>query len=269
MEEEILFYSGRNFIVANTSSDEIFVVGNNEYGQLGLGDNLERQTPHFLPSPSNYPWKRFFCGFTHSIGLTTSGEAYIWGENGEGQLGLEKKEEQHRPSNFKRLMKEVRNFGRRRRRIPQNKGDITSPQLLAPQDAEWESFACGFGFTVALTRSNTAYVWGLNDLGQLGLGDEKIRTSPELFPSPSKSPWQKFFCGAFHTIGMTASGEVFVWGLNDCGQLGVGRACKKQRIPRRLPAPSKSSWLTFFCGDAATIGIIVSGEAYFWETRRN
>ena len=44
-------------------------------------------------------------------------------------------------------------------------------------------------------------------------------------------------CGRFHTLCVTATSQVFAWGLNSSGQLGLG-----DTLDRRAPAVVDSLW---------------------------
>src|SRR5690554_2947415 len=55
-----------------------------------------------------------------------------------------------------------------------------------------------------------------------------------------------FYCGG-HTIGMTSTGEVYVWGRNREGQLGLGDT-QNRNSPQLLPSPpNDSTWNSFIC----------------------
>ncbi len=42
--------------------------------------------------------------------------------------------------------------------------------------------ATGFGHTLALTSSGNLYTWGKNDYGELGLGNNSQKYTPQLIP---------------------------------------------------------------------------------------
>jgi alpha-tubulin suppressor-like RCC1 family protein len=66
--------------------NELFVCGDNEYGQLGLGDNKKRNT--FVKLEHNFgKIKNIVCGSRHSIILNEKNEIFVCGFNRFGQLG--------------------------------------------------------------------------------------------------------------------------------------------------------------------------------------
>ena len=103
-------------------------------------------------------WASISAGGWHTVGITTSGAAYAWGDNFSGQLG-----------------------------------DGTTIDRLAPVLVSggytWASISAGSGWhTVGLTTSGDAYAWGFNGNSQLGDGTTTDRTTPVLVsPRPSAS----------------------------------------------------------------------------------
>ena len=82
--------------VIQVNNGRWFVFGLNWDGQLGIGTTQFRQeTPIELPSPNcvdNIKDNRFiniFRGYSHNIGITENGDCYGWGDDEEGQLGLD------------------------------------------------------------------------------------------------------------------------------------------------------------------------------------
>jgi alpha-tubulin suppressor-like RCC1 family protein len=63
-------------------------------------------------------------------------------------------------------------------------------------------------------------------------------------------------CGASHTIALTASGELWVWGLNDFGQLGVGHRAVSVPFPTRLDSVYGHNIRKIACG--ATHSVLLS-----------
>ncbi len=66
-------------------NNQIYVWGNNKFGQLGLGHNDVVNVPTKL----NFDFKinKIVCGIYYTIAITDDG-LYVWGYNRFGQLGL-------------------------------------------------------------------------------------------------------------------------------------------------------------------------------------
>jgi len=66
-------------------TDHLFTTGNNDDGQLGLGDTTDRLNFTLVDWSS---WKWAAAGSFHTLGVKTDGTLWAWGWNGYGQLGL-------------------------------------------------------------------------------------------------------------------------------------------------------------------------------------
>lgn len=85
-ERLIQVASGAWFEVVVTESGQLWVCGDNEEGQLGLGDNERRYRFTYVDLPEAV--KQVVTGEYHTALLTESGQSWVCGDNYEGQLGL-------------------------------------------------------------------------------------------------------------------------------------------------------------------------------------
>jgi len=69
-------------------ASELWVWGNNYYGQLGIGDTTKRILPTELTAFRGKPIAQVACGGNHTMVLLGNGELWAMGRNNEGQLGL-------------------------------------------------------------------------------------------------------------------------------------------------------------------------------------
>ena len=123
---------------------ESYVWGGNEYGQLGLGHNRNRNSPHKLNLP---PIQKISCGTYYSIAITTTNGVYVWGANAFGELGL----------------------GHNQNLNSQQKLNLSPIKKIS----------CGANHSVIIITTNEVYVWGANGSGQLGLGHNQDQNSPQ------------------------------------------------------------------------------------------
>ena len=129
-----------------TSAGEMYVLGYNYYGQLGLGDQVYRGIPTLIPNFINIV--QVSCGPYFTAFITLDGELYTFGNNTHKQLG---------------------NF--HNQPIYPHKVDRMSGQKII-------QISCGGSHMVALTDKGEVYSWGDNMCGQLGLGDKITRFLP-------------------------------------------------------------------------------------------
>lgn len=90
--------------------------------------------------------------------------------------------------------------------------------------------AAGGGFTLAVDKDKNVWAFGAHDKGQLGQGEgaEKIALNPIQIAILSNI--SKIAAGKDHAIAIDNDGQVWVWGTNDHGQLGLG-----DRVQRSTP----------------------------------
>ncbi|KAK3260464.1 hypothetical protein CYMTET_30577 [Cymbomonas tetramitiformis] len=81
---------------------------------------------------------------------------------------------------------------------------------------------CGGAHTAAVSEDGRLFTWGLNDRGQLGhSGDEGHVSVPrEVLGIPEDVV--SVSAGHYHTLALASSGNLWAFGCNNSGQLGVG-----------------------------------------------
>ena len=84
--------------MVSCADGSLFGFGRNDFGQIGVGDLVDRKEPTLvdLPGLMGKPAKEIACGQYHTIVLTQSGTAWVSGKNDYGQLGLPSNETQAR-----------------------------------------------------------------------------------------------------------------------------------------------------------------------------
>jgi alpha-tubulin suppressor-like RCC1 family protein len=132
-----------------TTNGAAYCWGNNSDGELGDGSTTSHMSPVAVLFGNSFAAVTAGGTFGHSCGLTTTGAAYCWGHNGDGQLGD--------GTTIKRASP-----------VPVM-GGLTFARVSA-----------GSNYTCGITISGAAYCWGNNSRGQLGDGTTTNRTSPAL-----------------------------------------------------------------------------------------
>jgi alpha-tubulin suppressor-like RCC1 family protein len=132
-------------IVSSSNSRSSFILekgrikawGNNDNGQLGLGDTKNRIVP--TPIMGLIGVKQMATGQSHTMALMEDGTVKAWGDNLFGQLGLG------------------------------NKTSGSTPITIAGLNGVQQLIA-GQYHTLALMEDGTVKAWGDNSYGQLGIG---------------------------------------------------------------------------------------------------
>ncbi len=204
---------GYNFTIGMTTNDQVFVWGDNQCGQLGQGHKNEILSPIELPPPSQHKWKKFRCGCYHSFGLTEDNTVYSWGRNNYGQLGLGDNE------------------------------DRSTPVIM---NRKFIDIICGDYHSFGITEENNILTWGYNRYGQLGIDSTTNQLLPHPFKLPVNTNYQ-IYCGAHSSYAVLDNGQLFSWGYNGSGQLGLGDTTH-QRTPVEVSLPNDIKCIKLFCG---------------------
>jgi alpha-tubulin suppressor-like RCC1 family protein len=128
------------------------------------------------------------------------------------------------------------------------------------------------GGDTACPSSSSVMTWGLNQSGDLGIGDA---TNDDNYPTAQDvktldcQDVVQIAAAAQHMFALTASGRIFVWGGNGDDVLGLGMAnIKRELIPTISPLATgltggTSSGVQLTAG-SVTGGLLVNGHAYSW-----
>ena len=144
---------------------------------------------------SNPPRGEPFAG--HSCGVTTTDEAFCWGPNTVGQLGIGG---------------------------TTGGGDHASPTRVAGEH-RFRQIEAGSAFTCAVTTTNRAFCWGNGRQGQIGDGKTYLRFSPSAVAGLHS--FGRVTTGYSHTCGETTLNRAYCWGSNGSGQLGDGTTTQR------------------------------------------
>src|SRR5690348_3742286 len=113
---------------------------------------------------------------------------------------------------------------------PINSGTRTAnpaplPVALPGQAGQVAEIAVGLFHSLALTSSGQLYAFGYNKWGQLGntsgTGTENANPVPALVTLPGQTGHvTQIAAGAFHSLALTSSGQLYAFGSNKYGELG-------------------------------------------------
>jgi alpha-tubulin suppressor-like RCC1 family protein len=192
---------GNRHLMILTSRNQVLSLGDNQLGQLGLGDDITS-----APTPT---WNRYLdniiqisVGEYHTLALNDQGQATSCGSDRYGQLGLS-------------VWYNGGTYGHHR----------CNPETIE-KVGYVTKIAAGAYHSLILNASGDIFGFGHNNFGQLGLGDNVNRPLPvpiivdgdlELLGSITI-----LAAGGYHSLIGNSDGQVFSFGANDSGQLGLG-----------------------------------------------
>lgn len=111
---------------------------------------------------------------------------------------------------------------------------------------------CGDYHSLALSKGGELFAWGQNLHGQLGVGIilPSIQT-PQIVEQLSGVPLAQISAGKAHSMALSISGNVYSWGRNDFGQLGLGHTDNKD-LPSLIETLDNEKVEFLACGGSHT-----------------
>ncbi|XP_009870873.1 PREDICTED: X-linked retinitis pigmentosa GTPase regulator, partial [Apaloderma vittatum] len=178
------------------------------------------------------------CGDEHTAIVTGNGKLYMFGSNNWGQLGLG------------------------------SKNTVTKPTCVKALKPEKTKLAvCGRNHTLVYTEKGNVYAAGGNSEGQLGLGDTEERTTFHVISFfTNQHKIKQLAAGSYTSAAVTEDGQLFVWGDNSEGQIGLaGEACVN--VPCQVDIGKPVSSVS--CGYYHSALITGDGELYTFGEAEN
>ena len=283
-------------ILGIKNDGNIWVIGRNNFGQLGLGNTTDSSTLTQLTSDiSGCTPQTISCGDSHTMVLMTNRTIWGTGLNTTGQLGVGD------TSNRNTLTRITSNIGGRtplsiscggyHTMVLMTDGTIwgtgdnsytqiyntdsinmttlthsTDFTILTGRTPKYVS--CGEYYTMALMTDGTIWGTGRNIYGQLGLGySGTFATLTQITSDISGCTPISISCGANHTMVLMTNGSIWGTGLNTSGQLGVGDTSNRNTLTRITSNIGGRTPNTISCGYNHTISLMTDGS--IWGTGLN
>lgn len=179
--------AGQNFSLGIKTDGTLWGWGLNS-NQLGLGFSGNQNLPIQIGVAND--WITVSAGSVHSLAIKTNGTLWSWGNGQFGQLG---------------------------------NGIFNSATWNVTQvgsATDWIQCSAGNRFSLAIKNTGTLWSFGLNNTGQLGLGNIIDQNLPVQVGTANN--WFKIDAGDQHSLAIDTSGFLYAWGNNSFGQLGNG-----------------------------------------------
>uniref|UniRef100_A0A4W6EGB5 Uncharacterized protein n=1 Tax=Lates calcarifer TaxID=8187 RepID=A0A4W6EGB5_LATCA len=71
-------------------------------------------------------------------------------------------------------------------------------------------------------------------------------------------------CGSQHSVALTKDGQVYTWGLDSRGQLGLGKRRPGVSSPQHLQSLSATPLVQISAGGEQSFALSVSGGVFSW-----
>lgn len=162
--------------------------GRNTWGVVGDGTNSHRNQPVQVGTETDWTYiqgSRFFIS-----GLRANGTIWAWGDNGNAQLG---------------------------------NGTQGGPGSLVPLQVgtgtNWIAISNGDNHCIGIRADHTAWVWGSNVFGALGMPSPLLTEPTQL---GADDDWSMIRGGENCNLAIKLDGTLWGWGRNFTGLLGTG-----------------------------------------------
>jgi alpha-tubulin suppressor-like RCC1 family protein len=211
---------------AGAAGTEVETLGQDSFGQLGNGSAGASFTPQKVLSGAS----DVAGGREHALALV-SGAVFAWGSDAKGQIG------------DNATLK-----------------NVPSPVKVVPSGAR--AVTTGHYHSMALMNDGTVRAWGWNSRGQMGPngGTKSIVPTPVTVPLTAAA--SQVAAGRAHSMALVG-GNVWTWGDNTYGQLGLGSADTARHSTPRMVSGLPS--IRFIAGGRDTsFAIAGNGDLYAW-----
>jgi hypothetical protein len=241
--------AGNGFTCALDSAGLAYCWGQNGNGQLGNNSTAPSLVPVAVSTSGVLAGKTlteiFASNFgSHVCAIDSTGKAYCWGLNSNGQLG-----------------------------------DNSTTQSLVPVAVSTTGvlagktltrISTGAAFSCGLDNTGKGYCWGLDTSGQLGDGPPDSQTQTPVAVSTTGvlagKTLTELETGSTFACALDSAGLAYCWGANGTGQLG-NNSTTSSDVPVAVVASGVLAGKTLTqitAGNGFTCALDTAGKAYCW-----
>jgi len=234
-----------------------------------------------------------------NINLFSDGGLWLWGHNGNGQLGDNTTTAKSSPvqtvaggTNWKQVKVNVSNPGNNSFHTAAIKTDGTlwtwgtgssgrlgdntsgaksSPVQTVSAGTNWKQVATGNGHTAAIKTDGTLWLWGVNSYGTLGDNTTASKSSPVQTVAAGTN-WKQVAAGVYHTAAIKTDGTLWTWGRNGASILTYGQLGDNTTTAKSSPVQTVSggtNWKLVAGGGYHTTAIKTDGTLWTWGLNGN
>ena len=227
--QDVSLTAGR-FHTCALARGALYCWGSNEQGSLGVGDTARREAPTRVGQRED--WVRVRAALNSTCALDARGQVFCWGDNGTGQIG----------------------------------SGQASADALVPTHVDLPHPALdldtGSDHVCAVLQTGELYCWGSVGEGRLGPtypeGSNGVAAPTRI---DERTDWREVATGEGHTCGLRAGGELYCWGRNTRGMLGVGEGTSSSSAITRVG--SQADWVTVRASQNGTCAVR-GGALFCW-----
>ena len=250
--------------------------GQNNKGQLGLGNTTQTSSPQQIGALTN--WLQTAAGQNWALAVKQDGTLWAWGNNSEGQLGQGNTAYRSSPvqigsgttwayaaAGFTNCFAVKTDgtiwswgygdFGSLGRGVS---SQFASSPVQIGGLTNWLYVAAGYGGVGAIKTDGTLWTWGRGQDGITGQGNTTNLSSPKQVGSLTN--WSKISNGKYNMFAVKTDGTMWAWGSNDQGALGVNSATATFSSPVQIG--TLTTWVSVAAG--LGMGAAIKSDNTLW-----
>ncbi|XP_004503906.1 ultraviolet-B receptor UVR8-like isoform X2 [Cicer arietinum] len=278
-------------VVRSESGCNVYSCGWGDFGRLGHGDHSDLLIPHPIRALQGLRIKQLACGDSHCLAVTMESKVLSWGRNQNGELGIGTTKDSPVPQKlftFEGIHINMVAAGAEHSVAITEDGDLygwgwgqygnlglgdtnnrSIPEKVTVDHGEKiVMVSCGWRHTISVSSSGGLYTHGWGKYGQLGHGNFedhlvpcKVQALSDKFISQVSGGWR-------HSMALTSTGQLFGWGWNKFGQIGVGNNFDCS-TPMLVNFPHNQKLVQVSCGWRHTVAVTESANVYSWGRGAN
>ncbi|HLX68667.1 MAG TPA: sigma-70 family RNA polymerase sigma factor, partial [Verrucomicrobiae bacterium] len=237
---EVSFGRSHGIILAPDGS--LWSWGENDLGwpALGLGD--VKNTAYLNRIGKDNDWTAVSAGQSHNLALKSDGSIWGWGLNNDDQLGTH-------PAYL----------------YPPRRAGTANAALDSPTPVKsalgngWKEIAAGSETSFGIKTDGTLWAWGLNNFGQLGVGNFSNQPAPvQIGPAT----WTKVRTAYVNGAGIQTDGSLWIWGGGPTTGNTISLSKSNYLSPVRVS--DNTNWLDTAVGDNVVFALNSDGTVWAW-----
>ena len=199
---------GGNTSIILSKNGDVYTCGDGGFGQLGHGNNNNHKD--FKKVENLPPCKYISSGYAFCSVISTDGDIYTWGAGQNGRLGTG------------------------------NENDCNLPVKL-DLDVKFKAIESGSVHQCAISENNELYSCGDYKYNGDGNKEDKLTLTKNSFFDGIFFKKISIGPGGYHTLALNVAGNLYTWGHNRVGQLGLGHTSGSIKIDSAdhiIPTPN-------------------------------
>ncbi|KAG2389576.1 hypothetical protein C9374_014136 [Naegleria lovaniensis] len=233
---------------------KMYAWGKNDRGQLGDRTLIQKPRPvdiYMKGAMLNRTIVRVCAGDSHTLVLSDNNRLFSFGDNTYGQLGI----------------------GESSTKVPYVMEPVPVVMNRSLENKTIVDIQCGANHNLVLTSEGKVYAWGQGANGALGTGNTNNQLEPvaiTVIPAATKgSIVVKIFTRHAVSFALSNTSQIYSWGSNQYGQLGLGSTTTPISSPTKIADNTTINVLEFAAFEKASVFLTNNGALMGAGTNAN